>query len=103
MHCGRGVAQTRVFPGKTPVATLSARFDSRGGRCIESAAFKNFDWKRSMKTFSAKPHEVKRDWFVVDGTDKVLGRLAAEVDIGFIDHHNRVRAGLEDLDRKSVV
>ena len=32
-----------------------------------------------MKTFSAKPHEVKRDWFVVDGTDKVLGRLAAEV------------------------
>ena len=32
-----------------------------------------------MKTFSAKPHEVKRDWFVVDGTDKVLGRLASEV------------------------
>jgi large subunit ribosomal protein L13 len=32
-----------------------------------------------MKTFSAKPHEVRRDWFVVDGTDKVLGRLAAEV------------------------
>jgi len=33
----------------------------------------------AMKTFSAKPHEVRRDWFVVDGTDKVLGRLAAEV------------------------
>ena len=32
-----------------------------------------------MKTFSAKPHEVRRDWFVVDGTDKVLGRLAAEI------------------------
>ena len=32
-----------------------------------------------MKTFSAKPHEVQRDWFVVDGTDKVLGRLASEV------------------------
>ena len=31
-----------------------------------------------MKTFSAKPHEVKRDWFVIDATDKVLGRLAAE-------------------------
>ena len=28
----------------------------------------------SMKTFSAKPHEVRRDWFVVDATDKVLGR-----------------------------
>jgi large subunit ribosomal protein L13 len=32
-----------------------------------------------MKTFSAKPHEVQRDWFVVDATDKVLGRLAAEI------------------------
>ena len=32
-----------------------------------------------MKTFSAKTHEVKRDWFVVDATDKVLGRLATEV------------------------
>jgi large subunit ribosomal protein L13 len=32
-----------------------------------------------MKTFSAKPHEVRRDWFVVDATDKVLGRLAAEI------------------------
>jgi large subunit ribosomal protein L13 len=32
-----------------------------------------------MKTFSAKPHEVKREWFVVDATDLVLGRLAAEI------------------------
>lgn len=32
-----------------------------------------------MKTFSAKAHEVKRDWFLVDGTDKVLGRVAAQV------------------------
>ena len=32
-----------------------------------------------MKTFSAKPETVKRDWYVVDATDKVLGRLATEV------------------------
>jgi large subunit ribosomal protein L13 len=32
-----------------------------------------------MKTFSAKSHEVNRDWFVVDGTDLVLGRLAVEI------------------------
>ena len=32
-----------------------------------------------MKTFSAKPETVQRDWFVVDATDKVLGRLASEV------------------------
>ena len=32
-----------------------------------------------MKTFSAKDHEVKRDWFVIDATDKILGRVASEV------------------------
>ncbi len=32
-----------------------------------------------MKTFSAKPETVKRDWYVVDATGKTLGRLAAEV------------------------
>lgn len=32
-----------------------------------------------MKTFSAKSHEVKRDWFVVDASEKVLGRLATEI------------------------
>jgi len=32
-----------------------------------------------MKTFSAKPEEVRRDWFVVDATDKTLGRLASEI------------------------
>ncbi|HEX4844219.1 MAG TPA: 50S ribosomal protein L13, partial [Limnobacter sp.] len=32
-----------------------------------------------MKTFSAKPHEVQRDWFVIDADNKVLGRVASEV------------------------
>ena len=32
-----------------------------------------------MKTFSAKPQDVTHDWFIVDATDKVLGRLATEV------------------------
>jgi len=32
-----------------------------------------------MKTFSAKPQEVQRDWYVIDATDKVLGRVAVEV------------------------
>lgn len=31
------------------------------------------------KTYSAKPGEVKQGWFVIDGTDKVLGRVASEV------------------------
>ena len=32
-----------------------------------------------MKTFSAKSHEVQRDWFVIDATDLVLGRLASAI------------------------
>ena len=32
-----------------------------------------------MKTYSAKPHEITRDWYVVDASGKVLGRLAAEI------------------------
>ena len=31
------------------------------------------------KTFSAKPNDVTRDWFVVDAADKTLGRLASEI------------------------
>ncbi|MDR2877261.1 MAG: 50S ribosomal protein L13 [Chromatiales bacterium] len=32
-----------------------------------------------MKSFSAKPETVKRDWYVVDAADKTLGRLATEI------------------------
>ena len=32
-----------------------------------------------MKTFSAKPEQVKRDWYVVDASGKTLGRLATEI------------------------
>ena len=32
-----------------------------------------------MKTYSARPRDVTRAWFVVDATDKVLGRLATEI------------------------
>ena len=32
-----------------------------------------------MSTFTAKPESVERAWFVVDATNKVLGRLATEV------------------------
>ncbi|MCX7119137.1 MAG: 50S ribosomal protein L13 [Gammaproteobacteria bacterium] len=32
-----------------------------------------------MKTFSAKAHEVKRDWYIIDASNKTLGRLAAKI------------------------
>lgn len=45
---------------------------------IEDYQFRRFG-VHLMKTFSAKSHEVKRDWLVVDASDKVLGRLATEI------------------------
>ena len=32
-----------------------------------------------MKTYSAKPESVQRDWYVVDAEGKTLGRMAAEI------------------------
>ena len=32
-----------------------------------------------MKTFSAKPEEVTRDWFVIDAEGKTLGRMASAI------------------------
>ena len=32
-----------------------------------------------MATFSAKSSDIKHDWFIVDATDKTLGRLASAI------------------------
>ncbi len=32
-----------------------------------------------MRTFTPKPADVTRDWYVVDATDVVLGRLASQI------------------------
>jgi len=34
---------------------------------------------RTTRTYSAKAHEVPRQWLLVDARGQVLGRLAAEV------------------------
>src|SRR5438046_475009 len=31
-----------------------------------------------MKTFSAKAHEVKRKWWIIDAKDQILGRVAVK-------------------------
>jgi large subunit ribosomal protein L13 len=33
----------------------------------------------TIKTFSAKPDQIEREWYVVDATDQTLGRLATRV------------------------
>ena len=32
-----------------------------------------------MKTYSLKKHEVQRNWFVIDVTDRILGRIAVKI------------------------
>ncbi|WP_103020878.1 50S ribosomal protein L13 [Salinibacter altiplanensis] len=34
---------------------------------------------QSFKTFNAKPDEVERDWYVVDATNQIVGRLASQI------------------------
>ena len=40
-----------------------------------------------MKTYVAKKQEVKRKWVLIDGTDKVLGRLAVRVAVMLMGKH----------------
>jgi large subunit ribosomal protein L13 len=56
---------------------LGLKFDTDAALTYNHALFRVAVYP--MKTFSAKPHEVKRDWFMIDATDKVLGRVATEV------------------------
>jgi len=46
--------------------------------------------KTLMKTFSAKPAEVTHEWFVLDATDKVLGRVASEVALRLRGKHKAI-------------
>jgi len=43
-----------------------------------------------MKTVSANAQTVKRDWFLVDATDKTLGRLASELALRLRGKHKPV-------------
>jgi large subunit ribosomal protein L13 len=43
-----------------------------------------------MKTFSAKPADVTHEWFVIDATDKVLGRVASEAALRLRGKHKAI-------------
>ncbi|HVX62406.1 MAG TPA: 50S ribosomal protein L13 [Pirellulales bacterium] len=40
-----------------------------------------------MKTYMAKPGEVKQQWWLVDATDKVVGRLASDIAMILMGKH----------------
>ena len=61
-------AQTCVVPGD-PIFSRAFR------RIQPIKGIQGFD----MKTISAKPESVKRDWYLVDATNKTLGRLSTEL------------------------
>ena len=40
-----------------------------------------------MKTYMAKPGEVERKWFLVDASEKIVGRLASEIAMILMGKH----------------
>jgi large subunit ribosomal protein L13 len=51
---------------------------------------KPFLSRKTMSTFSAKPADVKHEWFVIDATDKVLGRIASEAALRLRGKHKAI-------------
>ncbi|MEO8486340.1 MAG: 50S ribosomal protein L13 [Betaproteobacteria bacterium] len=43
-----------------------------------------------MKTYSAKADDIRRDWYVIDGTDQVLGRLASQIALRLRGKHKPI-------------
>ncbi len=41
----------------------------------------------AQRTYMAKPNELKKRWYVVDGTDQVLGRLAGDIAVILMGKH----------------
>ena len=75
-----------LFPSMYPVVCIAAvrqvefRAFRQGRDCppLGTTLSTHLD-RDTMKTFSAKPDEVRRDWYVVDATGKTLGRLSSEI------------------------
>ncbi|WP_214108771.1 50S ribosomal protein L13 [Acrocarpospora catenulata] len=49
-----------------------------------------------MRTFTPKPNEVERQWYVIDATDVVLGRLASHVAVLLRGKHKPIFANHVD-------
>jgi large subunit ribosomal protein L13 len=46
-----------------------------------------YNWTKNMKTFSAKPNDIEKNWIIVDAEGLVLGRLASIVAIRLRGKH----------------
>jgi len=85
----RGLRSACVVPRRSNKTHLRDSHQRNADRGKEPA--KPFSWKRKlMSTFSAKPAEVVHEWFVIDATDKVLGRVASEVALRLRGKHKAI-------------
>lgn len=41
----------------------------------------------AVKTYMAKPTQVQEKWWIVDGTDKIVGRLASDIAVVLMGKH----------------
>jgi len=77
---GADAAQTHLRGGQ----------QSRTDRGKDACQTRFIQSKLMTKTFSAKPAEVVHEWFVIDATDKVLGRVASEVALRLRGKHKAI-------------
>lgn len=63
-----------MFPIRT-----RASAGSSGDIAAERVAMQGSEYKVDRRTFSAKPSDVQRNWFIVDAEGKTLGRLASVI------------------------
>jgi large subunit ribosomal protein L13 len=63
--------------GMSPLEPPAHNADSSGA--ASSPTTPNTKRLRTVRTYTPKPGDVQRDWYVIDATDVVLGRLATHV------------------------
>ena len=56
-----------------------------------------------MKTYSAKPTDVEKKWFIVDAEDVVLGRLASQISMRLRGKHKPMYTPHIDCGDNSIV
>src|SRR5436309_525716 len=82
--------------GSCPSAAIRRSFSRRAASCRPASLAASSDaedgegWViqvRCEKTFQAKPGEIAEKWWLVDATDKVVGRLASEIAMILMGKH----------------
>jgi large subunit ribosomal protein L13 len=89
MGFSRFASAKRLASASELPATVREPADSKRGRSRQRHRGHHFT-VCTMKTFSAKAAEVTHEWFVIDATDKVLGRVASEVALRLRGKHKAI-------------